>query len=118
MSEKVEILDKPQGAKVPRCYTYEELVAEMPETNQPCELWDGELLRSPTPSFHHQKVSLRFYVVVQDRKPVHGCCPVFGSLCNPFSMANKWDRGGTLSLPFQQKGRDGLPRPSLLSPWR
>jgi len=44
-----------------RRYTYEQLVAEMPETNQPCELWDGELIMSPAPSFYHQEVTLRFY---------------------------------------------------------
>jgi Uma2 family endonuclease len=44
-----------------RLYTYEELVAELPETNQPCELWDGELIMSPAPSFYHQKILLRFY---------------------------------------------------------
>src|SRR5215470_13144294 len=44
-----------------RRYSYSELMAEMPETNQPHELWDGELIMSPTPSFFHQEVSLRFY---------------------------------------------------------
>ncbi len=44
-----------------RLYTYEELVAEMPETNQPCELWEGEIIMSPTPSFWHQEIALRLY---------------------------------------------------------
>ena len=44
-----------------RRYTYDELVAEFPESAQPCELWDGELCMSPTPSFRHQEISLRFY---------------------------------------------------------
>jgi len=33
----------------------------MPETNLPCELWDGELIMSPTPSFFHQEIVLCFY---------------------------------------------------------
>jgi len=43
-----------------RRYTYAELVAELPQTNQPCELWDGELVMAPAPSFHHQEIVLRF----------------------------------------------------------
>jgi Uma2 family endonuclease len=42
-------------------YTYSQLCAEFPETNLPTELWEGELIKSPAPSFHHQKVALRFY---------------------------------------------------------
>jgi Uma2 family endonuclease len=37
------------------------MTAEMPESNQPCELWDGELIMSPAPSFYHLEVTLRFY---------------------------------------------------------
>jgi hypothetical protein len=44
-----------------RLYTYDELVRELPESNQPCELWDGELIMAPAPFFQHQKVVLRFY---------------------------------------------------------
>lgn len=51
--------DIPQAAK--RRYTYDELAAEMPETLQPHELWDGELFMAPTPSFYHQEIALRFY---------------------------------------------------------
>lgn len=49
-----------------RLYTYEELVAEMPETNQPCELWEGEIIMSPTPSFWHQKIAFRFQRALHD----------------------------------------------------
>ncbi len=49
-----------------RWYTYDELVAELPESNQPCELWEGELIMSPTPSFFHQEIALRFYRLLYD----------------------------------------------------
>lgn len=49
-----------------RVYTYEELVSEMPETNQPCELWDGELIMSPAPSFYHQEIVFRFHRALHD----------------------------------------------------
>ena len=49
-----------------RLYTYDELVAEMPESNQPCELWDGELIMSPAPSFFHQKIAFRFQRALDD----------------------------------------------------
>jgi Uma2 family endonuclease len=51
---------------LPRRWTYDELVAELPESNQPCELWDGELVMSPTPSFEHQKITLRLYRAFDD----------------------------------------------------
>jgi Uma2 family endonuclease len=53
-------VEKP-AAPAKRIYTYEELLAEIPETNQPCELWDGELIMAAAPSFDHQEVVLRFY---------------------------------------------------------
>ena len=44
MSIVVESLP-PAVPEIRRVYTYCELVAEMPETNQPCELWEGELFK-------------------------------------------------------------------------
>ncbi len=37
------------------------MVAELPESNVPTELWDGELIRSPAPSFFHQQIVDRFH---------------------------------------------------------
>lgn len=49
-----------------RLYTYDQLVDEVPETNQPHELWDGVLTMSPTPSFHHQEIVFRFQRALHD----------------------------------------------------
>jgi len=61
MNESRAILETPVERTEGRLYTYDELVAELPETNRPCELWDGKLIMSPAPSFFHQEIALRFY---------------------------------------------------------
>jgi len=37
------------------------MVAELEESNLPTELWDGELIISPAPSFFHQEIVARFH---------------------------------------------------------
>jgi len=44
-----------------RCWTFDELAAELPESNLPTELWDGELIMSPAPSWLHQEIVDRFH---------------------------------------------------------
>src|SRR5437764_10535489 len=66
MNEGHATLVTPAEMPQRRLYTYDELVAEMPETSQPCELWDGELIMSPTPSFFHQEIALCFYRLLHD----------------------------------------------------
>ncbi len=65
MNVEVESV-KASEAPPPRRYTYDELIAELPETNQSCELWDGELIMAPAPHFAHQKIALRFYRKLDD----------------------------------------------------
>jgi len=50
-----------------RRWTFDELAAEVPESNQPMELWDGELIMSPAPSFYHQEIVARFYEKLKER---------------------------------------------------
>jgi Uma2 family endonuclease len=53
---------RPSARKQPvRRWSFDELVAELPESNLPTELWDGELVMSPAPSFYHPEVVARFY---------------------------------------------------------
>jgi Uma2 family endonuclease len=56
----------PAVAETRRLYTYDELATEMHETNQPHELWDGELIMAPAPFFDHQKTVLRLYRRLDD----------------------------------------------------
>jgi Uma2 family endonuclease len=65
MIETGATLGKP-AAPARKRYTHAELVAQLPETTLPCELWDGELSMSPAPSFFHQEVVLRFYRQLHD----------------------------------------------------
>lgn len=44
-----------------RRWTFDKRVAELEESNQPSELWDGELILSPAPSFFHQEIVARFH---------------------------------------------------------
>lgn len=55
-----------------RHWTFAELAAELPESNLPTELWDGELIMSPAPSFFHQRVVARFYKLLDAWVAGHG----------------------------------------------
>ncbi len=47
-------------AKAKRLWTYDEMVAELPETNLPVELWNGEIIMSPAPHPKHQEIAFNF----------------------------------------------------------
>jgi Uma2 family endonuclease len=49
-----------------RRWTFDELVAELPESNLPTELWDGELIMFPAPPFRHQEVVARLHKALGD----------------------------------------------------
>ncbi len=47
--------------KAQRLWTYDEMVAELPETSQPTELWNGAIVKSPALHPNHQRIVGRFY---------------------------------------------------------
>ncbi|HEY2083225.1 MAG TPA: Uma2 family endonuclease [Verrucomicrobiae bacterium] len=52
--------------KAKRFWTYDEMVAALPETNVPMELWDGELVRSPMPTPSHQIIVQKLVRLLDD----------------------------------------------------
>ncbi len=48
-----------QRPKAKRLWTYDEMAAELPESNLPTELWDGEIIISPAPRPSHQTLVAR-----------------------------------------------------------
>jgi Uma2 family endonuclease len=60
-------------------WTYDQMVAELPESNLPMELWDGQLIKSPTPTPWHQNIVARFYRRLDDYTSARGCGEVFVS---------------------------------------
>jgi Uma2 family endonuclease len=51
---------------VKRLWTFDEMVAELPESNLPMELWDGELIMSPTPVPNHQRIVFQFATILRE----------------------------------------------------
>ena len=58
------VLSKPPKAQ--RHWTYDEMLAELPESNLPLELWDGEIVASPTPTPSHQTIVGGFCRAIDD----------------------------------------------------
>ncbi len=70
-------LTRPGRPRPPRLWTYSELRAEWPETNQPIEFWNGELVMAPSPSPGHQDVIFHFARAFHDFVTRHGVGKVF-----------------------------------------
>lgn len=60
-SPQEDLLGKPPAWAFRRKWTYSQACTRLPETLLPIEIWDGQLIMSPTPSFLHQHVIARFY---------------------------------------------------------
>lgn len=69
-------------AKAHRLWTYNEMVAELPETHQPTELWNGEIVMSPAPHPNHQRIVGRFYKLLDQFVHKRGLGEVLVSPCD------------------------------------
>jgi len=105
MTDSHATLESPTTAPAARLYTYDELVAEMPETNQPSELWDGELIMSPTPSFYHQEIVMRLAQLLHDWVRKHKLGKV---VCAPIDMVLSPHRVTQPDVVFISKERLGI----------
>lgn len=104
MSSVAEPLPTP-AAPPGRRYTYDQLVAELPETNQPCELWDGELIVAPAPLFAHQEIVFRFQRALYDFVTAHQLGKVVGA---PIDMVLSPHRAVQPDLAFIAQERLGI----------
>jgi len=105
MNEGTATLEKSVVKPEKRLYTYDEVVAEFPETNQPCELWDGELVMSPSPSFFHQEIVGRFYYQLYQWVTKHKLGKVIGA---PIDMILSPHRVTQPDVAFIAKDRLGI----------
>ena len=109
MTKSAPIVEKALEANPKRRYTYDELVAELPES-QPCELWDGELIMSPAPSFYHQEVVLRFSHHLYDWVSKHGLGKV---VTGPIDMVLSPHRVVQPDVVFISKDRLGIVKKTI-----
>lgn len=60
-----------------RLWTHDEMLVELPETNVPMELWDGEIVKSPTPNPVHQTIVGSMYRGIDEFVSDHKAGRVF-----------------------------------------
>lgn len=71
------VLPKPPKAK--RLWTFDEMAAELPESNLPTELWEGELVMSPTPAPSHQRIVINLVLALNEHVRARKAGTVFVS---------------------------------------
>jgi len=91
--------------KAKRFWTYDEMLAELPETNLPTELWDGEIVISPTPTPSHQTIVGKFFRLLDDFVHQHNEGTVFLS---PLDVVLSQHRVVQPDLLFVSKGNSGI----------
>src|SRR5258706_6657224 len=95
-------LSKATAPAAQRRYTYDELAAEMPESSQPCELWEGEVIMSPTTSFFHQEIAFRLQRALHDWVLAHSLGKVVGAPIDMVLSAHQVTQPGVVFIARQR----------------
>jgi Uma2 family endonuclease len=96
-----------------RRYTYRELVAASPVSNQPCELRDGEIVMSPAPTVRHQRIAFRFHRQLHDWVEGHALGEVLGA---PIDMVLAPHQVVQPDVLFVSRERMGIAQAYIMGP--
>jgi Uma2 family endonuclease len=99
--------------KEPKLWTYDELCAKFPESNQPMELWNGELIMYPSPDYEHHHSTMGLYRAMDAWVRKHDLGEVFAA---PFDMVLAPHQAVQPDILFVAKGRLHLIRGVLRGP--
>ena len=111
-TENVQDQGRSTGSEVRR-WSYDELCVEKPETNLPSELWDGELITSPAPSFLHQKICLRLYKALDSWVSARGLGDV---VAGPVDLVLSRHRVVQPDVAFISQNRLGIIKQAIMGP--
>lgn len=92
-------------SKSRRLWTYAELRVARPETNQPTELWHGEIIRAPAPSPGHQEVLANLWLQFHEFVEARNLGKVYLS---PIDVVLSERRGVQPDLIFIARGNRGI----------
>ena len=88
-----------------RLWTFSEMAAQLPESNVPTELWDGEIIISPAPSPSHQEIVLNFATLLRNFVLPKGLGKVFVS---PLDVVLSQRRAVQPDVVFVAQARLGI----------
>jgi Uma2 family endonuclease len=93
--------------------TYDQCLAKVPESNQPCELWDGELIMAPAPFYEHQRIAFRFQKALHDWVEQQGLGEVVGA---PIDMVLSPRRAVQPDVVYIARANLGIVRDAIRGP--
>ena len=88
-----------------RRWTFAEMARELPEMSVPAELWDGELIMSPAPSFSHQETVDRMHDALKAWVRAH---KLGKTVCSPVDMVLSDRRAVQPDILFVAEDRLGI----------